>query len=75
MFRIITHRLRIQGFISSDFMKDRKEALTELAGWARAGKLAHQVDMREGFENPPETYFQLFSGGYNGTLLLSVDGV
>ncbi len=73
MFRVISHRLRIQGFISSDFMKDRKEALTDLSAWARAGKLAHQVDMREGFKNLPETYFELFSGGNNGTLLLKVD--
>jgi NADPH-dependent curcumin reductase CurA len=72
MFRVISHRLRIQGFIVNDLMAHRAEALADLHAWVKEGKLAHKTDMREGFKNLPTTYAELFTGGNDGTLLLRV---
>jgi NADPH-dependent curcumin reductase CurA len=71
MFRVVSHRLRIQGFISIDFT-ERKVALADLQQWAKDGKLAHRTDVRKGFKNLPATYFELFSGGNDGMLMLEV---
>lgn len=73
MFRIISHRLRIQGFISADFMGERNAALADLTQWAQSGELIHRADVRTGFGNLPATYFDLFSGGNTGTLMLKAD--
>ena len=73
MFRVISHRLRIQGFISADFMGERNAALADLTQWAQAGELVHRVDLRHGFKTLPTTYFDLFNGGNAGTLILKAD--
>jgi NADPH-dependent curcumin reductase CurA len=73
MFRIISHRLKIQGFISADFMGERNTALADLTKWAQAGELIHRADVRQGFKALPETYFDLFSGGNQGTLILKTE--
>jgi NADPH-dependent curcumin reductase CurA len=73
MFRIISHRLKIQGFISADFMGERNAALADLTQWAQAGDLIHRADVRKGFNNLPATYFDLFNGGNTGTLMLKTD--
>jgi NADPH-dependent curcumin reductase CurA len=73
MFRIISHRLKIQGFISADFMGERSAALADLTQWAQSGQLIHRADVRSGFKALPETYFDLFNGGNQGTLILKAD--
>lgn len=73
MFRVVSHRLRIQGFIASDLMADRGEALRHLQQWARDGQLAHKTDVRSGFKNLPTVFGELFTGGNDGTLILTVD--
>jgi NADPH-dependent curcumin reductase CurA len=73
MFRVVSHRLRIQGFIAGDLMADREEALRDLRQWAKAGQLAHKTDVRSGFKNLPTVFGELFTGGNDGTLILMVD--
>ncbi len=73
MFRIVSHRLKIQGLISADFMGERNAALADLTQWAQAGELIHRADVREGFKKLPTTYFDLFNGGNTGTLMLKAD--
>ncbi len=73
MFRVVSHRLRIQGFIASDLMADRGEALRHLQQWATDGQLAYKTDVRSGFKNLPTVFGELFTGGNDGTLILTVD--
>lgn len=73
MFRVVSHRLRIQGFIASDLMADRGEALRHLQQWAKDGQLAYKTDVRSGFKNLPTVFGELFTGGNDGTLILTVD--
>jgi NADPH-dependent curcumin reductase CurA len=74
MLPVIFKRLRIQGFISSDYMAERDAAVADLARWAGQGRLIHRMDVRHGFTNLPQTFQGLFSGANNGTLVLEVDG-
>ena len=73
MFRVVSHRLRIQGFIASDLMADREKALRDLQQWAKGGQLAYKTDVRSGFKNLPTVFGELFTGGNDGTLILTVD--
>jgi NADPH-dependent curcumin reductase CurA len=73
MFRVVSHRLRIQGFIASDLMADREQALRDLRQWAKGGLLAYKTDVRSGFKNLPTIFGELFTGGNDGTLILMVD--
>ncbi len=73
MFRVVSHRLRIQGFIASDLMADRDAAMADLRQWAKEGQLAYKTDVRSGFRNLPQVYADLFTGGNDGTLILMMD--
>lgn len=73
MFRVVSHRLRIQGFLASDLMADREDALRHLQQWAKDGLLAYKTDVRSGFKNLPTVFGELFTGGNDGTLILTND--
>lgn len=69
---IVFNRLRVQGFIVVDYMKDFQKAQKELAEWITSGKLdakdsEHVVDTK--FEDIPKTWHMLFDGGNKGKLL------
>lgn len=72
MMRLIYGRVKMQGFLGSDYPDERSAAIAELMRWVRQGKLAHREDIREGFENLPKVYGDLFTGANNGTLLVKV---
>jgi NADPH-dependent curcumin reductase CurA len=48
------------------------EAITELAGWAAAGKIKSEVDVVEGLENAPAALRRLFAGENLGKQLVKV---
>jgi NADPH-dependent curcumin reductase CurA len=50
----------------------RQEAITDMAGWIRAGKLKTREDVVSGLESFPETFNKLFDGSNNGKLVLKV---
>lgn len=65
-------RLRIEGFIITDFGSKMQEAATELVMWMAQGKIKHRETIVDGLENTPETLNQLFDGGNIGKLLIKV---
>ena len=54
MFRVVSHRLRIQGFIASDLMADREKALRDLraVGERRSARLQDRRPQR--VQEPPD---------------------
>jgi NADPH-dependent curcumin reductase CurA len=70
MMKLVYGAVRIEGFLLSDFIPDIEQARTELVKWNNAGELVHRVDVREGFENLPSSFLDLFSGANAGTLLV-----
>jgi NADPH-dependent curcumin reductase CurA len=69
---LIVARAKAQGFLVTDYMPRFGEALTEMAGWMREGKLTHREDIVEGFENLPKAFIGLFHGENTGKRIVKV---
>jgi NADPH-dependent curcumin reductase len=65
-------RLRIEGFIITDYAAKMQEAATKLVMWMAQGKIKHRETIIDGLENAPDTLNKLFDGGNVGKLLIKV---
>ena len=72
LMNLVTMRARMEGFIILDYMARAPEAIKELLGWIASGDLKFQVDVREGFDNIPDTLQRLFTGKNLGKQLLKI---
>ncbi len=68
---ILMRRLRVRGFIITDHVQRFAQASIDLLEWASAGRIKTLEDVREGFENLPETLRQLLRGEKHGKLVLT----
>ena len=69
---ILMKRVKLQGFIVTDFLKRFPEGRAQLAEWVKAGKLKYQVDVVRGLENAPKAVGKLFTGENKGKLMVQV---
>ena len=69
---LLVQRAKMEGFLVMDYGPRFPEAIKEVAGWLREGKLKAREDIQEGLENFPAVFRKLFSGDNNGKLLLKV---
>jgi len=67
--RLIGNRVRIQGFIVSDF-KDQQGFYRDMAAMMGEGKLQREETVFEGLDRTPEAFLALFSGGNKGKMLV-----
>lgn len=65
-------RLRIEGFIVSDYGSRLQEATEKLVHWIAEGKLKYKETIINGLEKAPEALNMLFDGANTGKLLVSV---
>jgi NADPH-dependent curcumin reductase CurA len=72
IFRIVTKRLRMQGFIVIDFLPRFPEAALQLGIWAAEGKIHNRVHIVEGFLSAPTAINMLFTGANTGKLVVKV---
>lgn len=72
MMRIIYGSIRLQGFLTRDYADRFGEARERLLAWDREGLLAHREDVRDGFDQLPAVFAELFTGGNAGTLIVRV---
>jgi NADPH-dependent curcumin reductase CurA len=72
MRTILTKRLRIQGFIVTDYAKQAPEFVRDVSAWMREGKLKYREDIVEGLENAPQAFMGLLKGANFGKLLVKV---
>jgi NADPH-dependent curcumin reductase CurA len=70
---LIVARAKAQGFLITDYMPRFGEALAEMSGWLREGKLKYREDIVEGFENLPKAFIGLFHGENSGKRIVKVD--
>lgn len=68
--RIIGMRIRIEGFIVSDFMPRAAEFYRDMAGWLQSGKLKREETVHDGLDAMPDAFLGLFSGGNTGKMLV-----
>jgi NADPH-dependent curcumin reductase len=72
---LVVARASMTGMLVFDYADRYPEAMTELAGWYRAGRLvAHETVVQGSVEDFPETLLMLFEGTNTGKLILALDG-
>jgi NADPH-dependent curcumin reductase CurA len=69
---LLVHRARMQGMVVFDYAERFPQAIAELSGYLRDGRLKSKEDVVQGLENFPEALGKLFSGGNFGKLVLQV---
>src|SRR3546814_19381481 len=73
MRRVLTDRLKIQGFIVSDRAADRQKAfIEEVGGYVRDGRIKYRETVTTGLENAPSAFAGLFRGEHFGQQLIQV---
>ena len=70
LFELVTRRVRMEGYLLSDFTDRMDEAQRSLAGWLASGELACRPEVQHGFEDAPRTFLRLFNGQGAGKQLL-----
>ena len=70
--RIITHRLRIQGFLVLDYAPRAKEMWAEMGPWVADGRIKWRVHVDDGLEGAVGSLNRLFTGAHDGKLLVRV---
>lgn len=72
LMNLILRRVRMQGFITVDYLDRMGEAQAALMEWVFGGKIKYREDIQYGFENIPKTFLRLFSGDNQGKQLLQI---
>jgi len=72
---LLVARASMTGFLVFDFAARYPEAMAELAGWYRDGRLvSRETLVTGGVEDFPQTLLKLFEGANTGKLILALDG-
>jgi len=62
----------MQGFIIMDFKKQWPQAITEISGWLKEGKLKYGEHIVNGLEEAPKALPMLFTGENEGKLIVKI---
>lgn len=68
----IGNRLRLEGFIVSDFYAQLPMFQAEMSRWIAEGQIRYEETIVQGVENAPEAFARLFTGEKMGKMLVSV---
>ncbi len=72
MFKVLTHRLTLRGFIVRDYDEQQEEFLSNTANWLKDGKIRYREDFVDGLEKAPEALMGLLKGDNFGKLVVRV---
>mgnify|MGYP000001589076 CR=1 FL=1 len=67
---IIYGRVRMEGFVASDFGHLNAQFQSDMTAWLKAGQVKYQETILDGFERGPEGLIGLFSGKNSGKMLI-----
>ncbi len=73
MSYIVGKRIKMQGFIVSDFMDMREQFIADMGAWVRDGRIKWEETVETGIENAPKAFLNLFSGANTGKMLVKLD--
>jgi NADPH-dependent curcumin reductase len=71
-FLLPPRRIRMEGFLVSDYQDQFPEALATLADWLAAGKLTSRETVFDGLQSAPQALRAIFEGANIGKLLVQV---
>jgi hypothetical protein len=69
---IVVKRLRMEGFIVTDYFSQREQAIAELSAWMKDGQLKVEEDVIDGLENTPAALIGLLAGENRGKRMVRV---
>ena len=69
---LVTKRLKMEGFIVSDYAHLNKDAYHDLSLWANQGELKVVEDILEGLESAPSGLIGLLAGENRGKRMIRV---
>ena len=72
IMRVIAMRIRLQGFIYTDYMGRLGEFYRDMGGWLANGQVKSRDTVVEGLENTPAAFLGLFSGANTGKMLVKL---
>jgi NADPH-dependent curcumin reductase CurA len=72
MAYVVGKRIKMQGFIVSDFMDMREQFYADMGGWVRDGKIKWEETVENGVENAPKAFLNLFTGANIGKMLVKL---
>jgi NADPH-dependent curcumin reductase CurA len=72
LFSLIYGRVRMEGFVASDFPHLQAAFVDDMTGWLKDGRVKYQETILDGFERAPEGLIGLFSGLNHGKMLIRV---
>ncbi len=69
---LLVHRARMEGMVVFDYAERFPQAVAELAGYLKDGRMKSKEDVVAGLDTFPETLLKLFNGENFGKLVLRV---
>ena len=72
IMRVISMRIRVQGFIYTDYLPRMGEFYRDMGGWIGSGAVTARDTMVDGLEQTPEAFLGLFSGANTGKMLVKL---
>ena len=72
LFNLIYRRVRMEGFVATDFAHLNAAFVADMTGWLKDGSVKYQETVLEGFERAPEGLIGLFEGRNAGKMLIQI---
>ncbi|QIK95400.1 NADP-dependent oxidoreductase [Sphingomonas sp. HDW15A] len=72
IMRVIAMRIRLQGFIYTDYMGRLGEFYQEMGGWVASGKVKSRDTVIEGLDHTFDAFLGLFTGANTGKMLVKL---
>jgi NADPH-dependent curcumin reductase CurA len=70
IMRVVAARIRMQGFIYTDYLAEMPDFYRDMGGWIASGQVQSRETVRDGIEATPQAFLDLFSGGNIGKMLV-----
>ena len=72
IMRVIAMRIRLQGFIYTDYLSKMGDFYRDMGGWIASGQVKGRDTVVDGLENTPDAFLGLFSGANTGKMLVKL---
>lgn len=72
LFNLIYKRVRMEGFVATDFAHLSGAFMRDMTGWIKDGRIKYRETVLDGFERAPEGLIGLFEGRNTGKMLIHI---